>query len=176
MDITSLLEALAALAVIVWISARQLRWAPVVPGNAWRMPVILAIIGVVTVAQSHVTTVTRMDVVILLASAVAAIATGALMGAIARFRPIGDAALARVMASRRAPDVLPTVESRTGWLGIALWIVLIAVRVGLDVYAHVAGAALAASTGVILLAIAVNRGSRLAVMLLRLERHSALVA
>lgn len=176
MTTEAVLEALVALAAIVYACARQLRWTPVIPSRMWRMPAILAAIGLYTITKSGVSTVTAADVAILTASAVAAVGTGALMGVIARFRPISDQSLRAVLAARRAPDVLPTTESRTGWVGIALWVVLIAIRIGLDLLAHGLGAELAASTGVILVTIALNRGVRILVFSRRHDRHLALAA
>ena len=57
-------------------------------------------------------------------------------------------------------------------MGLVLWVVLIAVRVGMDALAGMAGSHLAASTGVILLMVAANRIARVGVILYRAGRIS----
>src|SRR5690349_7516840 len=80
------------------------------------------------------------DAVILALSGLFAVASGTLMGRIARFRP--------------SPVRPGTIESRTGWLGVGIWLGLITVRVALDVAGHRMGSELAVSTGTILLVLA----------------------
>ena len=66
----------------------------------------------------------------------------------------------------------PPTSRSTGALGLVLWVVVIVVRLGIDVLAGMAGAHLAASTGVILLMFAANRAARAAVFASRLDRHA----
>ena len=177
MTTTNLLEAILGLALIVYICTRQLTWTPVNVASMWRMPVILAIIGVVTVVQSgQGSRLTGTDIALMLIEAAAAILTGAAMGFIAVFRPITERGLARVAAMRRQPEVAPTRESRTGWLGIVLWVVLVGVRVGLGFWGHSMGSAIAESSGIILLTVALNRAVRTLVFGFRLDRHLARTA
>jgi len=61
-------------------------------------------------------------------------------------------------------------ETRTGWAGVALWLALIAVRIGMDVAATRLGAGAVTGTAMILLVLAANRAARTAVLVLRLER------
>ena len=178
MTITNLLEALLGVAGIIWICAKQLRWTAVSVQRMWRMPILLGAIGVFTLLTSGSKAVlTGADLGLLAIELVAAVATGAAMGWIAVFRPISPKALAAWRGRRRSDDGSePTVESRTGWIGIALWVVLIAVRIGLAFWGHSMGSALAESSGVILLVIAVNRAVRTLIFTVRHDRHVALPA
>jgi hypothetical protein len=147
---------LLGLALIGYICSKQLTWRPVDPARMFKLPLILGIAGVVSLAQ-QATTIHPIDVVILGLSAVLAVVSGALMGRIARFRP--------------SPSDPHVVESRTGALGIAIWIGLIAVRVVLDVAGHRMGSDLAVSTGSILLVLAVNRATSALVVSARQPRR-----
>jgi hypothetical protein len=176
MTITNLLEALLGVAGIVWICGKQLMWTAVSVQQMWRMPIILGAIGVIMTTGSKVA-LTGADLGLLAIELVAAVATGAAMGWIAQFRPISPKALASWRGRRRRDDSAePTVESRTGWIGIVLWVVLIAVRIGLAVLGHSMGSALAESSGIILLVIAVNRVVRTFIFSVRHDRHVALPA
>jgi hypothetical protein len=157
---------LIGILLIGWIGYRQTTWRPVALSRMWRMPVIMAVVGAVLLVQSH-TVVNGIDIAVLVIELVISLGVGAWMGAIARFRrldppkPVGkDGAMA-------------LYESRTGWWGLALWLVVIAVRVLIDVYAVHLGAHAATTTGVIVLLLAANRVSRVAVFAARLDRHRA---
>ena len=63
-----------------------------------------------------------------------------------------------------------TLQSRTGWAGAVLWVVLIAARVGLDVLGGHLGAHLLTATGTILLVLALNRAARALVIDQRIPR------
>lgn len=180
-NIANIAEAILGVLLVVYILWRQLNWSPVDVSRMWRMPVILGIIGLVTLASTggHLK-VTGVDVGLLAIEAATAIATGALMGLIAVFRPISEQGLAawraRAASRGRGAGPEPQVESRTGWLGLVLWVVLIAVRVGLSFWGHSMGSAVLESSGVILLVIALNRIVRTAVLGLRHDRHRTLAA
>ncbi|GAA0584479.1 hypothetical protein GCM10010172_81820 [Paractinoplanes ferrugineus] len=137
-------DLLIALAVVAYICAKQLTWRPADPGRMWRMPLILGAVGVVSLTGRHVP-LRPVDVVVLGLSAVLALASGALMGRIARFR--------------RSPVNPAVVETRTGGAGVAIWAGLIAIRVVIDVAGHRMGSDLAVSTGSILLVLALNRAA-----------------
>lgn len=141
---STLTDLLIGLAVIVYLCSQQLRWRPVDGARRWKMPFILGAAGVISIARQN-TTFHPVDVAILGLSAVFALISGALMGQIARFRP--------------SPTDARLVESRTGALGIVIWIGLIAVRVALDLVGHQLGSDLAVSTGSILLVLALNRAT-----------------
>jgi hypothetical protein len=177
MSIVNIAEALLGVALVVWISSRQLIWTAVDLGRMWRMPLVLGAIGLITLFTSgSKAALTATDIGLLALEIGIALVTGALMGWIAQFRPISEKALAAWRARRRSDGAEPTVETRTGWIGIVLWVVLIVVRVGLGFWGHELGSALAESSGVILLVVAVNRAVRTLVFGLRHDRHVALSA
>jgi hypothetical protein len=108
------------------------------------------------------TSIRVIDGVILGLSAVFALVSGALMGRLARFRP--------------APADPRRTESRTGWAGVGIWVVLVALRVGLDVAGHRMGSDVAVSTGSILLVLALNRVASALVVSARQRRPFAAAA
>jgi hypothetical protein len=162
MTASSLADVLIGLAIVVYLCSRQLTWRPVDTSRMWRTPLILGVIGVVSISQGGDAKFAAIDVVILAVSAVLSIASGLAMGRIAQFRP--------GVGGNHA------TESRTGWVGVALWIGLIAIRVLLDVGGHSLGAQVATSSGMIFLMIALNRAARTLVFAARLDRHHALAA
>ncbi len=167
---------LLAVAAIAFLVYRQTTWQPVQLGRMLRLPLILAAIGVYSLLSEKHIAIHPIDVAALAAELVVSLALGAVMGMLSVFRPITDAALERWRARRRPSDASPRAEVRTGWLGAALWIVLIAIRVGMDVGAEALGAHAAASTGVILIVVAANRVARALVVAQRLDRHPPLAA
>jgi hypothetical protein len=181
MNISTVTDIIIALAVICWIVYRQFTWQLVTPSRLWRMPAIIAIIGVVMLAQTKsLTDVKPVDLVILAGELVLALGLGAIMGTLARFRTRGQRASDIRQRSGVPVDFDPSVtvtESRTGALGAALWVVLIAVRVGIELLtAHYFPSALLASTGTILLVVAANRAARALVVTLRMERRGLVTA
>ena len=161
--------------LVAWVGYRQMTWRVVDPGRMWRLPAILAIVGVATLgSMTNVKALTGLDIAVLLGELVVSLALGAVMGAIAIFRPLSADGI-RLYREAHANDRRPTsspisLETRTGWMGLVLWVVLIAVRVGMDALAGMAGSHLAASTGVILLMVAANRIARVGVILYRAGR------
>lgn len=169
MTIQTIGNALLILVLIGWIGFRQLSWRPVSINRMWRTPAIMAVIGVVMLVQStDATKLTALDVAVVLVELAISLGVGAWMGSIAVFRPLATPIT--------DPQRAATMESRTGWWGLALWLVVIAVRVGIDVLAAQAGSHLAASTGMILLLLAANRASRTAVFAYRLGRTAPVAA
>ena len=162
MTIQSLLNIVIPLVLVVFIGVRQVRWSPLAEGRLWRFPIIFGVLGVVSLAQGHVTSsISSLDVALLAVEVVISIAFGCVMGLITRVRP-----LAVVTDKAR-------FESSAGWLGLVLWVVFIGLRVGFGLFAAHSGSALGASTGVILIMVAINRAARGAVMAARLNRLSA---
>jgi len=175
MTTQTLLDLVLGVALLCWIGYRQLTWTAVAPERMWRMPALLAIIGVVLLLQNATGgtggTISAGDLGVLAIETVIAIGLGAVMGLMAHFRPIGDRTRAAFHARDRGRSTtVPTIESRTGWVGMALWVVLIAVRVGGEVYAHMSHSVLLTSTGVILLTVALNRAARIVVITERAKR------
>jgi hypothetical protein len=169
MTLQTIGNALLIVVLIGWMGFRQLTWRPVSILRMWRVPAIMAIIGVVLLVQSADSIhLTALDFAVLLVEIAISLGIGAWMGAIAIFRP-----LATPITDPQRPA---TMESRTGWWGLALWVLVILIRVGIDVLAGQAGSHLATSTGIIVLLVAANRAARTAVFAYRLDRMPAVAA
>ena len=152
-------------ALIGWIGYRQTTWRPVSIGGMYRTGLILAVVGVAAMMQTA-TALRGPDVAVLVVELVISLGIGAWMGTIARFRPLDPP-----RHVGRSGQVA-TQESRTGWWGLALWLVMIAVRIGMDAAAAAMGVHAASSMGVIVLLIAANRVARTAVIAARVPRRS----
>jgi hypothetical protein len=178
MTAQTLLDIVLGIALLCWIGYRQLSWTAVAPERMWRMPALLAIIGVVTLFQSGAgDRISAGDLGVLAIETVISIGLGAVMGLMAHFRPIGEQTLAAFHARDRGRSLtVPTIESRTGWIGMALWLVLIAARIGGEVYAHMSHSTFLTSTGVILLTVALNRAIRIVVITERAKRFVPVAA
>jgi hypothetical protein len=181
MNISTVTDIIIALAVLCWIIYRQLTWQLVNPSRLWRMPIIIAIIGVVMLGQTKsLTAVKPVDLLILVGELALSLGLGAVMGALARFRTRAQRASDVRQRGGQSVDFDPSVtvtESRTGALGAALWIVLIALRVGIELLtAHYFPSALLASTGTILLVVAANRAARALVIGMKMERRGLVTA
>lgn len=179
MTVQLLANALLIVALLCWIGYRQVTWQPVSIARMWRMPIVLGLVGLFTLTGGSVVIhLTTLDLAIFLIEIVISLGVGAAMGAMATFRPLSrEAAEAKASRSaRRGGGLVPTLESRTGWIGLVLWIVLIAVRVGLDVYATSLGSQLAASAGMIFIMFAANRAARVLVFAYRVDRLSPVAA
>jgi len=158
MSVQLVANILIGVALVVFLGYRQATWQYLDPTRIWRTPLVMAIVGVVILAQTKAT-VTTTDVVFLGIEALITVGVGLTMGRITRFRTVAT------------PDSKGrTIQSRTGWLGAALWIVLLLVRVGLDVLGGHLGAHLLTSTGTILLVLALNRAARALVIDQRIPR------
>jgi hypothetical protein len=183
MNVENITTAVVAILLIGWVIYRQLTWRLVAPGRMWRMPLILAVIGLVELSQiKGAQKVSGTDLAILGGELALALGVGAIMGVLAQFRTRpqreSDVASGRPAGETAAWDPTRTiVESRTGGWGAALWIVMIAVRIGIEFGARsLDNSALIASTGIILLVIAANRLARVAVILYRLDRKKLVAA
>lgn len=169
MTVQTLGNALLILLLIGWVGFRQLTWRPVVIAKMWRMPAIFAVVGVVTLVQQvKPASITPLDLAIVAGEVVLSLGIGAWIGGIAHFRRLPQP------VPGKNPSEVAVYESRTGVLGLVLWVAVIAVRVGVDIVAAQAGSHLAAATGIILLVFAANRLARTAVFAARLDRHAAL--
>ena len=181
MNISSVVDILIALVVVCWIIYRQFTWQLVSPRSLWRMPAIVAILGIVMLSQTKgLTDVHPLDLAILAGELLLSVGLGAVMGTLAKFRTRGQRA-SDVRQRSGVPaqfDPSRTVtESRTGGLGAALWVVLIVVRIGVEVLtAQYFPSALLASTGTILLVVAANRAARALVVTVRMERRGLVTA
>lgn len=172
MTVQMIVNGILIVALIVWVAYRQLSWRPVSIVTMWRMPAIFALVGLILLAQQvTLPALTPLDLAVVAGELVLSLAVGAWMGAIAHFRPLAEP----VRLGKDARSIA-YYESRTGVLGVVLWVVVIAVRIGADVLAAQAGSHLAAATGIIFLVFAANRAARTAVFAARLDRHAALTA
>jgi hypothetical protein len=163
MTLQTLANAALILLLVGFIGIRQMTWRPVLVRSMWRLPIVLAAIGLFALAGAHgAPTITLVDAALLSLELVVSLSLGAAMGAIAHLRTlsVGD----------DAAQGVARFESKTGWIGLALWFVFIGVRVGIDFWASAVGSHLAASTGVILVMVAANRVARTAVIGMRVAR------
>jgi hypothetical protein len=161
MDTQIIGNVLLALVILAVVAYRQTTWRPAVPAALLRVPLIMGIVGVFMLVQQHAV-LTGLDAAVLVVELVVSLGVGAWMGAIAHFRRLPSAAGAPAQ-----------YETRTGWWGLALWLVVIAVRIGIDVVATGLGAHAATTTGVILLLLSANRAARAGMIALRLDRMRA---
>lgn len=154
-------NAVIGLVLVGFLAYRQATWRTLDPARVWRAPLVLGLVGVVVLAQSAAT-VTTLDVLFLGIEALLAVAVGLAMGSMTRFR-----------VTTTPDDHGRTLESRTGWAGAGLWLLLVAVRIGLDVVGGHLGAHLLTSTGAILLVLALNRAARALVVDQRVPRAAS---
>lgn len=196
MTVQALADIIIGLSLVGWISYRQLTWRIVSISRMWRVPLILGAVGVVMIAQvkgGH--PISAVDLAVLVIELVISLGIGLVMGRIAVFRartirpgspgdPLAGRRRDRGDRGRQAryehalnADGSETVlESRTGWLGLALWIVLIMVRVGIDFVAADLGSTLASATGVILVMVAANRIAPVFIFASRVQNSSTITA
>ncbi|TAM69519.1 MAG: hypothetical protein EPN48_09185 [Microbacteriaceae bacterium] len=193
MTVQTLADMLIGLGLVGWIVYRQLTWRIVSISRMWRLPLVLAVVGFAMLARAnggHV--ISAVDVAVLVIELAISIGIGLMMGRIAviRSRTVqpgdsGDRSAGHPRNLRGGsrierglnPDGTETVlESRTGWLGLVLWIVLILVRIGCDVVAGQLGSTLATSIGVILVMVAANRAARTFIFAARVQNRSAVTA
>lgn len=156
MTMQTLANIAIGLALVGYILYRQMTWRVVSRSRLWRMPVVLGAIGIVMIGQSkgaHL--LTFIDAAAFVVELAISLGVGALMGRLATIRSSGSESV---------------TESRTGWLGLGLWVVLILIRVGIDIAATQLGAVLVTTTGVILIMVAANRAMRALVLVQRVDR------
>ncbi|MEO7124063.1 MAG: hypothetical protein ABI400_13285 [Lacisediminihabitans sp.] len=189
MTLQTLANIIIGLAVVGLVLYRQMSWRGFARSQLWRMPIAFGVIGVAMMAQtSGGRVVTSVDAIALAVELVISAGLGIAMGAMAVFRertlPAGGAAPSarderhagrrdrnRPEIFRAADGSAITVESRTGWLGLGLWVLLIVIRLGIDFEAGHLGAVMVTATGVILLMVAANRAVRVLVLIQRVDRR-----
>ncbi|MQY28618.1 hypothetical protein [Nocardia aurantia] len=154
MSSAQLLDIVLVVAVLGWIVYRQTRWQVLDPARIWRMPIILTVIGLISLRSTPIDgdSFGTVAVLLLAGSGLLSLGVGALMGVMSQLR----------VAENRW-------QARTGWAGSLLWLVLVAVRVGVDVGANALGAKILTSTGVILVMVALNRVGRTLVLVRRAD-------
>ena len=175
MDIQTLMNIAVGIVVVVWIGGRQLRWRPVTQRSTWTIPLLLTAGGIVLLANEvKPAAFTALGLGFLAIELALSVAIGSVMGVIAGFRRIDESTAASLA---RRGDPAPEWETRTGWVGMVLWIVLIGVRIGLDFLGERLGAGeLLIATGTILFVVGINRLTRSAVLSYRLSRRVLVAA
>lgn len=181
MTVSNIADILIALVVVGWVITRQFTWRLANPSRLWRMPIIVAVVGIIMLAQTKsLTAVTPVAVAILIGELAIAWGVGSLMGSLAQFRTRPQRADDLDKSEARAGAFDPSitvVESRTGGFGAALWVVLLLVRIGIDILVtQYYPSALLTSTGTILLVVAVNRAARAVVVTTRMQRKGLVAA
>ncbi|HEY2643346.1 MAG TPA: hypothetical protein VGI56_06320 [Galbitalea sp.] len=181
MPYQTVIYSVLAIAVLAWVIYRQMTWQLVTPSRVFRMPVIFAIIGVFELTQvKGVTTVTGIDALIVAGELVLSLGVGAAMGFMAHFRTRPQRQSDVVTRSNPTASFDPSItviESKTGVWGAVLWVLVIAVRVGVEFGARgIDHSALISATGLILILLAANRLARGFVMLRRLQTTSLIAA
>jgi hypothetical protein len=192
LEATGRLQELGALVYIVYSVIQQLRWEPVETVGMWRAPGIIGAIGLVSLFGTGLTSASGLEVLLLVGSALVALACGLLSGVAARFRPLSAGSRARIEQRRsrrggrgRRPrgsasvggaaedEPFPADEMRTGWVGAVLWAVTIASRYGFEFLGEELHAPLVTTTGLALVLVALNEGGRVGVLAWRRRRISA---
>lgn len=169
----NLVSIVLVLAALVWLSIRQTTWSPVSPDRLFRGPLILGIVGaVMIVSNGQAAAFDATDIALLVLELVVGAAVGAVIGLVAHLRPLSDAGRRawEAKSARRPGAVEPRFEARNGWLGLTLWLALIAARIAFGIWESSTGGHLAQAGGVILILLAANRVVRSAVILWRAPR------
>jgi len=162
MPMQTALNIVIGLGLVGLLMYRQLRWRAFDPARAIRLPAILAGVGVILLARAGITTISTVDITFLLIELALSVGVGAAMGRLTHFRETGT-----------APR---TLEARSGAWGASLWIVLIALRVGLDFLAGSLGGHLITQTGIILVLLGVSRATSALVVRSRMPQYAASVS
>jgi hypothetical protein len=150
---------LIALAVLAFITYRQTRWVPVTISKLLRMPIVFVVAGLLQIPSTarqlpvgwHLGV---LDVVLIGAELVLAVAVGWLMGRLTEIAVIGT-----------------TVSARLGVAGVAVWLGFVAVRIGLAIAGGALHAPLATLPVVIFFVVAVIKITQAVVVRERLARH-----
>ncbi|MFI5777875.1 hypothetical protein [Nocardia sp. NPDC051570] len=150
----AVLEGALVVVVLGWIVYRQSQWRLVDSARMWRGPIVLAVIGLVQMRTAFSGgSIGAVAVALLVLSAVLSLAVGVAMGWLSQIRRTDG-----------------QLWARTGLIGSALWFVLLAVRIGVDVWAHLLGATIVTAIGVILIMLALNRTGRTLMLMRRAEQ------
>ncbi|WP_369635322.1 hypothetical protein [Nocardia sp. JMUB6875] len=155
----AVVSGLVAVIVVGWIMHRQTRWQSLDQSRLWRGPIILGLVGFLQMKSVVSGGLGVTAVALLTVSALLAGGIGLVMGLLSQVRSGAQG-----------------LEARTGMAGTLLWLVLMAMRIGVDVVAHLAGAAAVTSVGAILLTVALNRAGRAVVLARRAEQVHAVAA
>jgi hypothetical protein len=131
---------------VLYLIGRQFMWRQLKDRPQWRAGIIFGIVGVVLILQQPElisAPLSAVDLGMMVLECAVSFGIGILMGRMTVYRVIDD-----------------RVELRTPPIGILLWVVFIAVRIGLVMLADGSGAVIAASGSFILISLAFNRLAR----------------
>ncbi|GAA3628140.1 hypothetical protein [Microlunatus ginsengisoli] len=150
-----------ALAAIAFVTYRQTRWQSVDTSRLLRMPVILAVVGLITIAgtlqhEPHGWHPGVLDIVVLGGELLVGLAAGVLMGRLTLLRTVSG-----------------KTEFRLSGPGLGVWLGFIALRIGFGVLAAVVGATFAAQPGATILVLALIKCVQAYVVRERVDRHHA---
>lgn len=158
MTLTTIGYIVGGLALLLFISVRQMRWSSVNGGRMLRLPAILFAVGIFLAAKTFTSFsslhVYPVELLLIGAEAIVALIGGWLMG---RLTEIGT--------------VSGGTQSRLRPAGLVVWFAFLAVRIGLDMFAHVVHFELAASTPLILCMVAIVKAAQALVVRERVEQH-----
>lgn len=156
MSIQTVLTILIGVAVLLFISFRQMRWQQ--PGRQLRMPLILGIVGVVEATSSWnnalLSKVSALDFALIGAELCFAVLGGWLMGRLSEVATVNG-----------------STQTRLRPVGLAVWFGFIALRIGMATLGGFLGAALASNTAVILFMVAIVKGIQVLIVRERIARH-----
>jgi hypothetical protein len=160
MDLNTVETVVVGLAIIAFVTYRLSQWQSVRPSRLLRMPLILCVVGVISLAGSsqqllHQHT-TVLDIALLGAELTIGVVAGWLIGRLTEIRTFADGTKSKLVPA-----------------GIAVWLGFIAVRIGFGVAAAMLGASLAATPGLTLIVIAVIKGVQGLMVHSRVVRHLA---
>jgi hypothetical protein len=148
------------LAIIAFITYRLSQWQSVRPSRLIRMPLILGVVGLISLAGSgpqllhqHITV---LDIALLGAELTIGVVAGWLIGRLTEIRTFADGTKSKLVP-----------------VGIAVWLGFIAIRIGFGVAASMLGASLAALPGLTLIVLAVVKGVQGLMVHGRVVRHLA---
>lgn len=157
MTFSTIFPVVLGVAALTFISVRQMTWQRVKMEKLFKMPVLLAIAGVVVIASSMDTYTSAhvggLDVVMIGVELCAAVFGGWLMGRLTQIDRRGEVA-----------------HSRLTSVGLAVWFSFIALRIGCAVAGGFLGAELAALPAMILFMIAIVKGVQALTIKERLDR------
>jgi hypothetical protein len=163
MSLDTVLPIVAGLAILIFVSVRQMTWQPVRLGQLMRMPLIMVVIGVIITAETfssgEVPHFGAVDAMIISAELVIAVLGGWLMGRCTQIATIDGRTLSRLRPA-----------------GLAAWIGFIAIRIGFAVIAHLLGAGVASGTETILFMVAIVKATQGLTVRERVAQHDASTA
>lgn len=155
---STILYVIAGLALLIFISFRQMQWQSVNVAKMMRMPVILIGVGLFIAAKTFdgpdPLRIHGGDVLLIGLGAALALLGGWVMGRLTQIDTIDGSTHSRLRLS-----------------GLAIWFGFLAVRIGIDLLAHLLHFELAASIPVILFMVGIVKGAQALTVRDRVERH-----